>query len=224
MTDKNICTVCQKRPLCYKLYLDEDVICPHCEYVKYTKKTTTLFLCSTQCPDLYWYPDEYLSKKNDKITRVNYLLEKDECSSCGKRDYPVALFVGERLDAQKTDVQKTDVHDFMLNGLINIDPSAFVIKNQKINNGSIIIDHPRIKIYLPKVDVDEQCKPFYISYHMTLKSKKGFTMSRLCHAAYQLLINSIDDIFNGKNVWKSDNIKGISFNEKLLSAYVIIDN
>jgi hypothetical protein len=216
MANKKICEVCEERPLRYKLYLDEDVICPHCDYAKYAKKSEKLFVCSTQCPDLYWQPIEYLSKKNEKITKVRYVLEKDECFNCGKRDFPEALFIGERLDPQP------DIEDFMFDGKININPSAFMLPNRNID--PITIEHPCIKIYLPKIEVDKQCEPFYVAYYMTLKSKKGFTMSRLCHAAYQLLINSIDDIFNGKNVWKNDKIKGISFNEKTLSAFIVIDN
>uniref|UniRef100_A0A6C0C5X3 Uncharacterized protein n=1 Tax=viral metagenome TaxID=1070528 RepID=A0A6C0C5X3_9ZZZZ len=229
MANKNVCEVCKEAPLRYKLYLKGDVLCPYCKYVKYKEKDTTLFLCSTTCPNLYWYPAEYLSKKGDKITKVCYALEKDECFNCGKRDYPGALFVGECLDTCQSNNKyskssRTDMVNFDLNGQINIDPSAFRIKNHNIDDDPIIIGYPRIKIYLPKIDVDECCETFYVSYHLTLKSKKGFTMSRICHAAYQLLINSIDDIFDGKNVWKNDNIIGISFDQKTLSAYVVIDN
>jgi len=220
MSNKKNCQTCKKNPIRYKLYLDEDVKCPHCKHIKYTKKSEKLFLCSTTCPGLYWWPVEYLTPKNTKDTKVIYCLEKDECNKCGKRDFPEALFVGEYLDAT------VPVVNYMLGGQIPVDPSTFVINDKTDMDDPIIINNKRIKIYLPKNNkIDGQCKHFYSSYHMVLKSNKGFTITRLCHAAYQLLINSIDDVFDGKNNWKNNCIEGICFDENTLSAYVkLVDN
>src|ERR1700685_3727755 len=95
------CQCCEIENVRYKLALDNQIKCPHCQYIKYNKKDLRLNLCSTQCKSLYWSPVEYLTPKGSKDVKVIYCLEKDECNNCGLRDFPGALFVGKYLDATK---------------------------------------------------------------------------------------------------------------------------
>lgn len=94
-SENKTCHCCSK-PLRYKLRLDKSIKCSYCNNLKY-KEGYKLYLCSTQCPNLYWWPAEYLSPKHEIETKIVYCMEKDECSKCGKRDFPSALFVGKRV-------------------------------------------------------------------------------------------------------------------------------
>ncbi len=86
------CDVCETNNIRYRLKNTDIITCQHCDEVKYTM--LELNICSTECPNLYWDPVEYLSKKGDKTVEVSYLLEKDECGNCGQRDFQVILFKG----------------------------------------------------------------------------------------------------------------------------------
>ena len=92
--NEELCNNCKKKKIKYKLYLKENITCNFCNYVKYKKDCTTLFLCSTKCSDLYWYVEKYISKKNDNDVKIIFSLEKDECFKCGRRDFPCGLFTG----------------------------------------------------------------------------------------------------------------------------------
>lgn len=87
---------------------------------------------------------------------------------------------------------------------------------------NIIIPNDTLTIYLPtKIMAEEMYGDKYTTYHLVVKSKHGFTVDRLIHAGYQLLINSIDDIFEGENIWEQCSIQGIEYDENTSRAYVI---
>jgi hypothetical protein len=94
----NKCECCEKKLVRYELTLDEDIYCPHCNYLKHKKGLEILRLCSTKCSELYWFVDKYFTPKDSFFTKVRYCLEKDGCINCGRRDFPSAIFVGNRLD------------------------------------------------------------------------------------------------------------------------------
>lgn len=93
-----LCEVCEKKEIKYKLKSKKPVRCPYddCRYLKYNRGLE-LNICSTQCEELYCWPEKYLSKKDDPICKVTFCFEKDECNQCGRRDYPSVLFEGPKV-------------------------------------------------------------------------------------------------------------------------------
>ena len=90
-----LCECCQKSFVRYKLFLQNEIRCRFCQYLKYKKNGLKLFLCKTNCKSLYWTPDTYLTERGEKNSKITYCLEKDECNKCGKCDYQGGLFAGE---------------------------------------------------------------------------------------------------------------------------------
>lgn len=100
--ENNLCETCEINPVRYDLYLAEDVRCPYCKVVKYAKKSERLLLCNMECKELYWWVSHYITPTNSYNIKVVYCLEKDECSNCGKKDFPEAIFEGVCLDKKPT--------------------------------------------------------------------------------------------------------------------------
>lgn len=80
------CNVCEANDAVYELILEEDVECPFCGYIKYTKGDDKIILCSTECKNLYWWIT--IGKNNE----ADVMMEKDECNRCGKRDFPCVRY------------------------------------------------------------------------------------------------------------------------------------
>ena len=88
MEEKCICG----KEVAYRLTLDEEVYCPHCNYLKYEKRSQQLNLCDLECEELYCWLVDYEQKGKEII--ASYCLEKDECNQCGRRDFPEVIFKG----------------------------------------------------------------------------------------------------------------------------------
>lgn len=91
---RELCERCGNRPVKYQMSLQHDIVCPHCKHVKYKKHDEKLIVCSTQCSQIQWSPEKYLTAKKDKNIKVIYRIEKDKCDKCKKQDNPSALFAG----------------------------------------------------------------------------------------------------------------------------------
>src|SRR5439155_792718 len=59
------CEHCKNILARYKLTLQEDIKCYSCKYLKYKKNGIIMTLCNTECKNLYLWPAEYFSGKND---------------------------------------------------------------------------------------------------------------------------------------------------------------
>ena len=90
----SLCECCDENPVKYKLKNTSEANCEHCGYLKYKEGSVELNLCDLECDGLYWWVLENKTKKNSKNVSINYCLEKDECSKCGRRDFPVLNFTG----------------------------------------------------------------------------------------------------------------------------------
>ena len=116
---------------------------------------------------------------------------------------------------------------FLADYWVPVDPCDYKCKGMQYtslytNEKNIIITNDTISIYLPtKMTAEEMYGDKYSTYHLVVKSKAGFTVDRLIHAGYQLLINSIDDVFEGDNIWEQSSIQGIEYDKKSSKAYVI---
>jgi len=79
-------------------------------------------------------------------------------------------------------------------------------------------------MYLPPTVVAaEEEGDKYLQYHITLKSNNGFSIGRLVHGAYDLMIKSIDDIFDGDDIWECA-ISHIDFDPVTKKCYVGISS
>ena len=114
---------------------------------------------------------------------------------------------------------------YALKGWIRVDPSNYyVIHGSSTDDERIIIDKKEVAIYLPRnVCAEEIYREKYSTYHKIIKSPKGFTINRLCHAAYQLLLDSIADVFDDEDeCWYSCSIDGVEFDEETSKIYISI--
>lgn len=93
MSEDIMCSYCKEKAK-FDLQLGRNIYCEHCNYLKYDT-STRLVLCDLNCNYLYWYPCGHKFNKSTRKIKVNYVIEKDECSNCGKRDFQEAEFVGK---------------------------------------------------------------------------------------------------------------------------------
>lgn len=92
--ENQLCGTCHNKNISYCLVNADNIICPHCKYLKYKKNSIKLNLCDIECSALYWWMVEEISDDPENI-KVSYCLEKNECIKCGKKDFPEELFVGK---------------------------------------------------------------------------------------------------------------------------------
>lgn len=73
------CECCGKKLARYIVSYDDVWECPHCR--SDLVYLSTMRLCSTQCPNMYWTPIKYLTPKDSRI--IEYVIGfEDECIHC----------------------------------------------------------------------------------------------------------------------------------------------
>jgi hypothetical protein len=82
----------------YDLKLTNDIHCSNCDEIMYSKKSTELVICSSQCKKSIWKPIEYLSKKKDDIVKILFQNNKNKCEKCGVINDSNGKFFGTKLD------------------------------------------------------------------------------------------------------------------------------
>lgn len=132
--------------------------CPHCDKTKNKIGKIKLNLCDLECSGLYWGLSKTLSKEPDNV-QVIYMLEKDECRYCGKRDWPGIKFSGT-MDTtvikpkSKTKIVKTK----------NVVKNKTTKKNKKVHDHKPGTDDSKCDFCAKKIryklsNVDDICCP-----------------------------------------------------------------
>ena len=79
------CETCEKNASKLKLENKRDILCPHCQFLKYKKYSISFNICSSKCKGCYWTISHTKSG-------CDVFMEDDECINCGKSDFPTIPF------------------------------------------------------------------------------------------------------------------------------------